>query len=72
MNSRMALCTGSLALLMLLPMLPWSLPVAAELGVDGPHDAAQPWLPALRTWLQPVQQACQRPQALHQLLKGEV
>ena len=54
----------------LLPMLPWALPVAAELGADNSHDAAQPWLPALRVWLQPVQAACQRPQALHALLNG--
>ncbi|MES2908334.1 MAG: YihY family inner membrane protein [Pseudomonadota bacterium] len=69
---RLARDLGQVDVAELLPMLPWSLPVAAELGVDGPHDAAQPWLPALRAWLQPVQQACQRPQALHQLLNGEV
>ena len=56
----------------LLPTLPWSLPVSAELAADSAHDAAQPWLPALRHWLQPVQHACQRPQALHQLLNGEI
>lgn len=55
----------------LLPTLPWSLPGSAELSADSARDAAQPWLPALRTWLLPVQEACQRPQVLQQLLKGE-
>lgn len=69
---RLARDLGEVDVAELLPMLPWSLPVAAELGADNSQDAAQPWLPALRIWLLPVQVACQRPQALHQLLKGEV
>lgn len=69
---RLARDLGEVDVAELLPMLPWSLPVATELCADNPHDAAQPWLPALRAWLQPVQEACQRPQALYQLLKGEI